>query len=218
MYQLDLFEDSYFPSPITLSYKPSEAQQQMLRSSYMPKHFSFPLYEAAAEMPSALMAYCWLENITAKEHYKVVREELAVYLKQFNSDLTNNPPNFEPMVRAFKHSKSKLLRCIEYLYSSGRLDYSKPESLAFLCHTKVKYPSRMRTIWYPYNNGTLHLAFGQYRTLVDGWHIESEVDIFENHPQLPEDAFGKHAFLNGNLMVQQPSLFFPIVEVVEDDL
>lgn len=114
------------------------------------------------------------------------------------------------MVRAFKHSKSKLLRCIEFLYTSGRLDYSKPESLAFLCHTKVKRPYRMRTIWYPYNNGTLHLAFGQYRTLVDGWHIESEVDIFENHPQLPEDDF-----LDGDLLLSQPNLFFPPEE--EDD-
>lgn len=208
MYQLDLFEDSYFPSHITLSYKPSEAQQQVLRSSSMPRHFSFPLYEAAAEMPSALMAYCWLENI---KHYQVVRDELAVYLKQFNSNLTKYPDNFEPMVRAFKHSKSKLLRCIEFLYTSGRLDYSK---LAFLCHTKVKHPYHMRSIWYPYDNGTLEIK--QYLFLEDGWHIESEVDIFENHPQLPEDAF-----LNGDLLLSQPSLFFPIVEekkVVEDDL
>lgn len=64
MYQLDLFEDNYIPSRITLSYKPSENQQRVLRSDTMPDHFSFPLYEAAAQMPSALMAYCWLENIT----------------------------------------------------------------------------------------------------------------------------------------------------------
>lgn len=112
------------------------------------------------------------------------------------------------MVRAFKHSKSKLLRCIEYLYSSGMLDYNKPESLAFLCHTKVKHVKGMRSIWYPYVNGTLELK--QYLFLEEGWH--KEVDIFENHPQLPEGAF-----LNGNLMVQQPNLFFPPVVVEEED-
>ena len=211
MYQLDLFEDNYIPSHLTLSYKPSETQQQVVRKDTMPKHFSFPLYEAAAQMPSALMAYCWLENITTKEHYKVVRDELAVYLKQFNSNLTKYPDNFEPMVRAFKHSKSKLLRCIEFLYTSGRLDYSRPESLAFLCHTKVKHPYHMRSIWYPYDNGTLEMK--TYLFLEDGWHIEREVDIFENHPQLPEDALQ-----NWNFMLrQQPNLLFPPVVEEEDD-
>lgn len=208
MYQLDLFVDTYLPSLITMNYKPSQHQQLFTVSNSTPKHYSFPLYESASQMPSALMAYCWLENITAKEHYQAVRDELAVYLKQFNSNLTRYPDNFEPMVRAFKHSKSKLLRCIEYLYSSGMLDYNKPESLFFLCHTKVKHVKGMRSIWYPYVNGTLELK--QYLFLEDGWH--KEVDIFENHPQLPEGAF-----LNGNLMVQQPHLFFPPVVVEEED-
>lgn len=61
MYQLDLFVDTYLPSLITMSYKPSQHQQLFTVSNSTPKHYSFPLYESASQMPSAL---CWLENIT----------------------------------------------------------------------------------------------------------------------------------------------------------